>query len=152
MPLHLRKNTRKSTGRQAAYSLVELTLASGILAAGVAAAASLTLTSARLEEITHRKARVLALTEGAARLWQLGLNESEIKALVPGDPALASLDFSPAPATTATGTLNPGESTPRPLHELGAFEAATLNASLHADQTPSPDSPTQPLRPLLLFR
>ena len=78
---------------QAGYSLVELTLATSILAVGVAAAASLTITSTRIEEMNHRKSRVLALTEGAARLWQLGLNPDQIAALLPGDPALASLTW-----------------------------------------------------------
>ncbi len=87
---------------KAGYSLVELTLATGVLAAGVAAAASLTMTSSRIEEMNHRKARVLALTEAAARLWQLGLSPSQAAQVLPGDPAVASISFNAEGGDPAT--------------------------------------------------
>jgi hypothetical protein len=141
---------------QAAYSLVELTLATGILAAGVSAAASLTMTSTRIEEMNHRKARVLALTEGAARLWQLGLSPSQAAYLLPGDPSLSSLSFNSQSGDPAVWTPNDqGATISDPSADLGTFETVTIRASVTAREASSPtagDGQSLPLRPLRVVR
>lgn len=141
---------------RAAYSIVELTLATGILAAGVAAAASLTITSTRIEETNHRKTRVLALAEGAARLWQLGLSPSQAAYLLPGDPSLGSLSFNGEPGDPAVWTPS-DEGTPvtDPSADLGTFETVTIRASVISRQASSPtagDGQSLPLRPLRVVR
>ena len=144
----MRPHPRPPQPPQAGYSLVELTLATSILAVGVAAAASLTITSTRIEEMNHRKSRVLALTEGAARLWQLGLNPDQSAALLLGDPALASLTFGAPTPITATRQGLPDASP-------GTFETITLRSSVlrqdHSGPPPS-DAPVHPLRELRPIR
>lgn len=137
--------------RQAAYSLVELTLATGILAAGVAAAASLTMTSSRIEEMNHRKARVLALTEGAARLWQLGLTPSQVASLLPGDPAFTMVQ----PIAESTATPNNQGAAVDPATDLGTFELMTIEAGVIMTEASSPtagDGVVHELRPLRVVR
>jgi Tfp pilus assembly protein FimT len=136
---------------QAGYSLIELTIATGVLAAGIAAAASLTLTSARIEEMNHRKARVVALTEASARLWQLGLTPSQVAQLLPGDPALASIDFD---ADTAVPN-DQGSAVTDPTADLGTFEQITVEASVLMRESSGPssgDAETQLLRPVVVIR
>jgi Tfp pilus assembly protein FimT len=137
--------------RRSGYSLVELTIATGILAAGIAAAASLTLTSARIEEMNHRKARVLVLSEGAARLWQLGLSPTQAATLLPGDPALANITFD-------TGTIaasDQGTAVADPSTDLGTFNRLNIATSVLMRESSSPtagDEQTQPLQVLTVVR
>jgi hypothetical protein len=141
---------------ESAYSLVELTLATGVLAAGVAAAASLTMTSARIEEMNHRKARVLALTEGAARLWQLGLSPGQLAQLLPGDPALASISFNGSGGDPATWTPNDqGTAVSDPAADLGTFETVTIRASVLTRESSGPtagDGVSQAFNPIRVVR
>lgn len=142
--------------RTAAYSLLELSLAAGVLAAGVAAAASLTMTSARIEETNHRKARVLATTEAAARLWQLGLSPSQAATILPGDPALASISFN-GDAGDATTWIPNDQGTPvsDPSSDLGTFDTVTIRASILTREASSPtagDGQTQALNPIRVVR
>ncbi len=140
-----------SRSSRAAYSLIELTIATSVLATGIAAAASLTLTSARIEEMNHRKARVVALTEASARLWQLGLSPSQAAQLLPGDPALASIDFN---GDTAVPN-DQGSAVSDPSADLGTFEQMTVEASVLMRESSGPtagDAETQPLRPIVVIR
>ena len=68
--------------RLAAYTLVEVLVASGILVMGLAAACMLSLTMGAQEEMNHRIALGLSLQENAARLFQLGVSP----AILPSDP------------------------------------------------------------------
>jgi type II secretory pathway pseudopilin PulG len=140
----------------AGYSLVELTLATGVLAAGVAAAASLTMTSTRIEEMNHRKARVLATTEAAARLWQLGLSPGQAAQLLPGDPAVASISFNTDAGDPATWTpTDQGTPVSDPSADLGTFDTVTIRASVLMRESSSPtagDGQTQALRELRVVR
>lgn len=139
-----------------AYSLLELSLAAGVLAAGVAAAASLTMTSARIEETNHRKARVLATTEAAARLWQLGLSPSQAAYILPGDPSLASISFN-GDAGDATAWVPNDQGTPvsDPPSDLGTFDTVTIRAAIitrEASSSTAGDGQTQPLNPIRVVR
>jgi|GEM_PF-2448827 len=156
MTIHRALSCLRPRRHQDAYSLIEVTLATGVLAAGVAAAASLTMTSSSIEEMNHRKARVLALTEGAARLWQLGLSPSQAVQLIPGDPALAAISFNGEATDSASSTpTNQGTSVSDPAADLGTFETVTVRAVVtlrdRSDPTAS-DGQTQPLRELRVVR
>ncbi|MFN0125935.1 MAG: hypothetical protein ACKV19_04520 [Verrucomicrobiales bacterium] len=135
----------------AGYSLIELTLATSVLAAGVAAAASLTLSSAHLEEMNHRKSRIVALNEASARLWQLGLSPTQVATIVPGDPALANITFN-AGSTVPTDQGNPVAD---PSTDLGSFEQMTIETAVLMRESSSPtagDGQSQALQPLVLIR
>jgi hypothetical protein len=135
------------------YSLIEMALATGILAAGVAAAASLTMSSVRLEEISHRNARVLSLTEGAARLWQLGLSPSQIGTLLPGDPALVSIGFNADAGDPATLVpSDQGSAIADPSSDLGTFQAMTIRATVSTLDGSGAPAASQALDPLTVVR
>lgn len=98
----------------AAYSLIEVLVASAILMIAVTAAAALALATVTQEEINTRVARCINLHEQAVRLYQLGLGNTTIAAILPRDPAVLDYpDFS-APASvsiTGLGTVEQVNST-----------------------------------------
>jgi type II secretory pathway pseudopilin PulG len=116
----LKRAARSTRG----YSLVEVLVAGGILALGIGAACVMSLTMATQEEMLHRMARNLNLQENAARMYQLGLNASEItgsNGLLPGsndltlsfatsNATLAGLGVVPAQTITATIKTTPDDS------------------------------------------
>ncbi|MGI8602800.1 MAG: hypothetical protein ACR2OZ_07340 [Verrucomicrobiales bacterium] len=120
---------RLSYQAAAGYSLIELTIAMGILLAAISAAASLAMNTAQIEDINYRKGRVLAISEGAARLWQLGLSPGAAGFVMLGDPALASLTINgdPGDATSAIPS-NQGTVIGDPNTDLGTFWQATIRA------------------------
>jgi len=69
---------QRSTRRLRGYTLVEVLVASSILAMGVSAACVLSLAMVTQEEMTHRVERATSLHENAARLFQLGLPPDDI--------------------------------------------------------------------------
>lgn len=86
-------NASPSLKKARGYSLIELLLASGLLAAGLAAMASMTISSVKMEEMNLSKARAISLAEASATLWQLGMNEDNIKYLLLGDPVIEGCEF-----------------------------------------------------------
>jgi len=117
--------------REKGYSLLELAIATGVLAAGISAAASLTMTSVRMEEMSHRKARVLSMTEAAARLWQLGVSTALIAEIIPGDPALSLMSFNAQSGDpVAVAPTDKGTPIADPAADLGNFQSATIRASV----------------------
>ncbi len=75
------------------YTLIEALVASSILAIGVSAAASLSLSFITQEEIAERAARASAYLENAAALHRAGIASSRIADLLPPEPAVTSLTF-----------------------------------------------------------
>ena len=69
--------------RDAAYSLIEVLIASGILLTGIAAIAMMAHTMFLQEEANGRVTRALNLQEQAATLWQLGLSPTTITNILP---------------------------------------------------------------------
>jgi hypothetical protein len=139
----------------AGYSLIELSIAAGVVVAGVAAAAALALNTAQIEDINYRKGRVIAISEGAARLWQLGLTPSQARALLLGDPALESLTFNDtAGDPTAAVPTDRGTAITDPTTDLGQFEAATLRAVVRTREDAGTSAPavTETLNPIMLIR
>ncbi len=76
---------------KAAYTLIEVLFAVGILLVGVAAAASLALALTAQEEISWKTSVALNHQEQAARLWQLGLTPAEVSAIIPPAPTVTAL-------------------------------------------------------------
>ena len=90
----------------AGYSLVEVLAATGIIAMGVAAAVSLSFTTTAQEESGNRIARAIAITESAARMYQLGMSGAEIIRLLPPDPVVYDISITEdAPAVSGAGAL-----------------------------------------------
>ncbi len=109
---------RKTHHHRGGYSLVEVLVASGILAMGIAAACVMSLMMVTQEEMNHRMARNLNLQENAGRLYQIGFDAGDItgsNGLLPGSSEL-TLSFTAAdvtltgvgvvPAQTITATIN----------------------------------------------
>jgi type II secretory pathway pseudopilin PulG len=99
--------------------LVEVLVAAGILAAGIAAACVMSLTMATQEEMLHRMGRNFNLQENAARLYQIGLNSGDItgsNGLLPASNDL-TLTF-----TTTTTTLA----------GVGNVPAQTIRATIYS--------------------
>lgn len=122
-------NFSRQNSRSKGYSLIELTVATGILCLGVAAAASLSMTSTKLDEMNQQKARSVATHEAAARLWQLGLSGNAVNELLLGDPCLnGSASFTAAnvhPNTTGATQVD--------VTTFGQFERATVDLSVTFD-------------------
>ncbi|MEM0970871.1 MAG: hypothetical protein AAGJ31_16070 [Verrucomicrobiota bacterium] len=77
---------RRSRRQARGYSLPDVLIATTILAVGVMAATSLSLSMATQEDITWRTSRLGSLTENAAALYGMGLDPSEIASILPTDP------------------------------------------------------------------
>ena len=76
-----------------AYTLIEVLLVAAILMIAVGAAAVLAMATVTQAEMNNRIARCINLHEQAARLYQLGLDPSQVLAILPADPAVVSLAF-----------------------------------------------------------
>lgn len=98
---------KNCSGRSAAYSLVEVLAACGIIALGVGAALSLSLATVSQEETGHRTSRAITIGENAARLYRLGLSSAEIIRLLPPDPVVSNIVITEdQPFVSGVGTMN----------------------------------------------
>ena len=77
------------------YSLIEVLVASTIMMVGVSAACVMSLAMVSHEEGNYRAARALNYFENAMQLVQLGLTASEIADIMPPEPSLVSITFTP---------------------------------------------------------
>lgn len=102
----MKTTIQKRLGR-AAYSLVEVVVASSVLMIGVGAACVLSLTMIGQEETHVRIARGVNLVENATRLYQLGLDSSEVLALLPPDKMVASFTASAETSPPIAGIGTP---------------------------------------------
>ena len=126
------------------YSLIELMIATGILATGAAAAAALSLVSISQEETSHRLSRAVNVYEGAIRLYQLGLSPSEIEAIIPPEPAVNEAGASNSWGITITdngaaamgGVGNPESATFQLNYEVAVTGDGSSTGSM-AGQTPA---------------
>jgi hypothetical protein len=78
---------------RAAYSLVEVAVASTILMVGVGAACVLSLTMIKQEESNVKVSRAINLMENVARLYHLGIDPDTAIALLPPDPMIVTNGF-----------------------------------------------------------
>lgn len=102
----MRTTNHHSSLRRAAYSLVEVIAASGIIAIAVGAALSLSLATVGQEESGHRTSRAISIGESAARLYRLGLSSAEIIRLLPPDPVVSNIVITEdTPLVSGVGTM-----------------------------------------------
>ncbi|MEM1297349.1 MAG: hypothetical protein AAGH89_18435 [Verrucomicrobiota bacterium] len=87
------------------YSLVEILVTSSIMMAAIAAACALTLVTVSQEEAATRSARALNYFENTMRLYQLGLDRTEILNVIPAEPSVVSFTVT---NVTGSGAIVPG--------------------------------------------
>ncbi len=133
---------RQNRTRSRAYTLIEALVASSVLLIGISAAASMSLSLVTQEEINERSVKVFNYLDNAARLCQMGVDPTEIAALLPSEPAVKSLTFTgrtltvagvgDIPATTITVTYNPAAATVAhtPLTWTGGDKDTTRSESV----------------------
>ncbi len=88
-----------SKARSSAYTLIETLVGSAVLMIGISAAASLSLSLVTQEEINERSVRALNYLDSAAMLLQLGVPSNQIVDLLPDEPVVNSITFSPKTVT-----------------------------------------------------
>jgi Tfp pilus assembly protein PilV len=121
------------------YTLIEALIATSILMLGALAAASLSLTMAKQDDLVDRTAQAVNWHENAAELYRLGLSSAEIAAIIPppsftitrtlteatenvtnlGNVTIAtsSITYKPDPDAAATETRTHVLKVLRPLHQ-----------------------------------
>lgn len=114
-----------------AYTLIEVLAASAVIGIGMTAAVSLSSTLMIQEELSWRVAVVRNYQENMARLWQLGMSQSDVTNLMPSpadSPALNQVLFG-SPMLLQTGSTSPGG--------LGTMQAAAVTASVNVSLDPA---------------
>ena len=105
-----------------AYTLIETLVASAVIMLAVGAASSLSLAMVTQEEMSERTVRATNYLENVATLYQLGMNTSEILALLPTESTVTNLTFTPK-TVSVTGLGNVSmveiEMTYRPSNSKG---------------------------------
>ena len=86
-------STYIQSARCRAFTLIETLVASAVLMIGISAASSLSLAMMTQEEINRRTAEAFNLQENAVTLYQLGMDTSEIEALLPTSGTIKSFTF-----------------------------------------------------------
>jgi len=81
------------TKKRRAYTLIEALVASSILLIGISAAASLSLAMVTQEEMNERSVTAANYLDNAARLYQLGVDQGQIRNLLPVEPVVETLTF-----------------------------------------------------------
>jgi prepilin-type N-terminal cleavage/methylation domain-containing protein len=71
------------------YTLIEVLVASGLVAAAIGAAARLSIAMTQQEEMARTQASAIRYAEAVARLWQLGVNPSSVMLAQTQDAVLA---------------------------------------------------------------
>ncbi len=109
------------SARQKAYTLIEALVGSSVLAIGIGAAASMSLTLITQEEINERSVRAFNYLDNATQLMRAGVDPSDITNILPTEPLVKSLTNSTrnltvpglgtVPATTLTMTYDPAGAT-----------------------------------------
>ncbi|MFT4546744.1 MAG: type II secretory pathway pseudopilin PulG [Verrucomicrobiales bacterium] len=95
------KTTLHKHASRAAYTLIEVTVASSILMIGVGAACVLSLTMLQQEGSHLRVNRATNIIENAAHLYQLGIAPADIAGILPPDPMVKAFSYR-APTTAET--------------------------------------------------
>lgn len=100
-----------------AYTLIEALVGSSVLAVGIGAAASMSLSLVTQEEINERSVRAFNYLDNASQLLRAGVPVSEIQNILPTEPIVTSLTSSArnvsvpgignVPAITLTVTYDP---------------------------------------------
>lgn len=119
--------------RRAAYTLIEVLAAGAIISIGTTAMVSLSSTLMLQEELANRVAVTRNYQENMVRLWQLGLSNVQVVALMPSQAQNAVLQQ----AVFGNPTLNEtGLTTVNGV----AMETALCNAVVNSSQNPATES------------
>lgn len=109
-------------------------VAAGLLVMAIAAAASLALTMVAQEEGNARTARALNLQEQACRLYQLGLDPTEIEGVLAYNTNSITLSFATnSGVITGVGTMDAASSTL--IFSSGSPITATSGAAVFRTNT-----------------
>ncbi|MEM7600124.1 MAG: hypothetical protein AAF357_01760 [Verrucomicrobiota bacterium] len=120
------KRTLKSVGRRA-YTLIEALVGSSVLAVGIGAAASMSLTLVTQEEINERSVRAFNYLDNASQLLRAGIAPVDIPGILPQEPLVTSLTSSTRDVTVAG---------------IGTIEAVTLTVTYDPSGASAANSPT----------
>jgi len=92
---------------QNGYTLIETLVASAVMMGAIAAASSLSLSMVTQEEMSERSVRALNHLENIATLYQLGVGTSDIENILPREPVVNDILFTPDTKTvTGLGTVD----------------------------------------------
>lgn len=128
-----------SRRRRAGYTLVEVLAASGLIAAAIGAASSLSMTMTSQEEIARGHAAAIRYAEAVARLWQIGVNPSTV--LLNQPEAVKDSNT----ATAMSYVITPGAATDIGLDagvSEGTVETATVTVNWRPYGSTSPSTVT----------
>ncbi len=115
---------------QRGYSLVEVLTATVVIGIGMTAAVSMSSTAMLQEEMSWRVNIGMNYQENAVRLWQLGLNRSDILQVLPTNPALNDIMVNtPARIPITLGNTSEVSSTLAALLERSATSVTMKNFS-----------------------
>lgn len=93
--------------KQKAYTLIEALVGASVLAIGIGAAASMSLTLVTQEEINERSVRAFNYLENSTQLMRAGVDPAEIASILPSEPLVTSLTTSSRNVTVSgIGTVN----------------------------------------------
>lgn len=109
------------------YTLLEALVAACLLLMVVAAAASLSAGMNTQDQLSQQGAVALNYQEQAARLWQLGMNATDIygaDGILPTNPAIGNLTF-----TTSNTTLDDGAGTVFTVSQADCTVSFTIDES-----------------------
>lgn len=119
------KTTLNRRLRRTGYTLVEVIVSAGIVAAGMAGAVSLSSSVMVQQEMSWRVAVARNYQENIVRLWQLGLSPGEVMSIIPspsGNPKLSEV-VGTSPTLTSTGLVN--------VNSMGTMESAVCNFTVN---------------------
>ncbi len=112
------KTSTVRPSRRAGYTLVEVLAASGLIAAALGAASALSMTMSKQEELTRGQAAAIRYAEAIARLWQIGVNPSDVL-LTQTQGAEGSTGYNPMTYTIV-------QSTPASVGDDGGIAEGTV--------------------------
>ena len=103
----MKSNYRNKQSHPRGYTLIETLVASAVIMLAVGAASSLSLALVTQEEMSERAVRAANYLENSATLYQLGMDSAEIISILPEEPVVTNLTFTPK-TVSVTGLGNVG--------------------------------------------
>jgi Tfp pilus assembly protein PilV len=138
---------KPTRSRISAYTLIEALVASSVLVIGIGAAASMSLAFVTQEEISERASKAFSHLDNAVALYQAGVPNSRISALLPPEPVVTSLTFTdrtiqatnlgaiPSTLITVTWTANGSTASSGVSRWTGGVQSTTRSASVEVVRT-----------------
>ncbi len=104
LPLFM-KHTKLKNLSNRAYTLIEALVGSAVLMIGISAAATMSLSLLKQEEINENTARAQNYIDTAVALYQLGVPADDVAPLLPSDSIINSLTTQPLLVNDTTNSL-----------------------------------------------